>query len=399
MIQSSRNSGRGRIGTRLRIGQGRDPGMARNKRQSVVFQLRSLTGGVGIVVARLAKEFERLGVDVAVVCEKPLHRAVTSFPDTIDVESTGSIMKASGFLRMLAFLARRRPDHVITNDRRSNVAAIRAKRVLRLRGAVSNVLHDTYSVALQFKSEEDQRAQIRHYREIYPRNHRIFAVSRGVATAFAELSGLPPDRIDVTYNPMPALAQLRAQSEAPLHRWLEGPRRVPVIVSAGRLQHDQKNFAMLIRAFHRLRQQRAARLVIIGEGKDRARLEQLVTELGIAGDVDLPGWQQNPYPFYRNCDVFAHCSIHEGFGLAIAEALSLGARVVAMDCPHGPREILRDGEFGLLVPYKDEVAMAAALDRALQAPAPEAPSLAKHIARFDAESVARRYLDLLGIKF
>ncbi len=69
-----------------------------------------------------------------------------------------------------------------------------------------------------------------------------------------------------------------------------------------------------------------------------------------------------------------------------------------MDCPHGPREILRDGEFGLLVPYKDEVAMAAALDKALQTPAPEALLLAEHIAHFDAESVARRYLELLGIK-
>jgi len=372
--------------------------MAKDNGRNVVFQLRSLDGGVGIVVARLARGFERLGVEVAVVCEQPLHRAATSLPDTVTVFSTGSVMKIPGFMRLLAFLVRRRPDHILTNDRRSNVAAMTAKRLLRLRCAISSIVHDTYSVALQFKNEDDRRAQIRHYREVYPRNHRIFAVSHGAAKAFAELAGLPVQRIDVTYNPLPSQSQLREQAAAPLHRWLEPPRVVPVIVSAGRLQRDQKNCAMLVRAFHQLRQQRAARLIIIGDGKDRAGLEQLVAELGIAGDVDFPGWQRNPYPFYRSCDVFAHCSVHEGFGLAIAEALALGSRVVAVDCPHGPREILQDGRLGLLVPHGDVAALAAALGRSLEMQAPEAALLAEHVGRFDAETVARRYLGLLGIK-
>ncbi len=372
--------------------------MTDNKRQSVVFQLRSLAGGVGIVVSRLAREFERRGIEVAIVCERPLHLAVAPLPDNVRAVSTGSIMKFPGFMRLLAFFARRRPHHILTNDRRSNLAALNARRILRLRSEISSIVHDTYSIPLQLKNEEDRRGQLRHYREVYRKNHRIFAVSRGAAMAFAELSGVPPDRIDVTYNPLPSQSQLRAQAKRPDHRWLRGPRSVPVIVSAGRLQRDQKDFESVLRAFHRLRQQRPVRLIIIGDGKDRPRLEQLVDQLGIAADVDLPGWQQNPYPFYRACDVFAHCSVHEGFGLAIAEALALGARVVATDCPHGPREILRDGRLGLLVPNGDVAAFAAALEQSLQMRAPETALVARHIARFDAESVARRYLGCLGIE-
>lgn len=364
----------------------------------MVFQLRSLSGGIGIVVARLATEFERLGVDVGILCEKTPGSSVSVLPSTIDVECTGSTMKARGFLRLLAYLRRRRPDHVITNDRRANVAAISAKRILLSRTAITSVVHDTYSIAMRSKSEDDQRTQIRQYRRFYPYNDRIISVSRGAGEDFAALANIAADRIDVIYNPLPLRSELETPAASSGHRWLTTEETVPVIVGAGRLQREQKNFALLLRAFSLLLKQRKARLIIIGEGKDRARLERLATELGVQQDVDMPGWQKNAYAFFRESSVYAHCSVHEGFGLAISEALALGARVVATDCPHGPREILDDGRLGLLVPPGDESAMAAALASALEMPRPDSVLLAEHKRRFDVTSIAHQYLTLLGIE-
>jgi glycosyltransferase involved in cell wall biosynthesis len=236
----------------------------------VVFQLRSLSGGIGIVVARLATEFERLGVDVGILCEKPPGSSVSVLPSTIDVECTGSTMKARGFLRLLAYLRRRRPDHVITNDRRANVAAISAKRILLSRTAITSVVHDTYSIAMRSKSEDDQRTQIRQYRRFYPYNDRIISVSRGAGEDFAALANIAADRIDVIYNPLPLRNELETSAASSGHRWLTMEETVPVIVGAGRLQREQKNFALLLRAFSLLLKQRKARLIIIGEGKDRA---------------------------------------------------------------------------------------------------------------------------------
>lgn len=372
--------------------------MVESNRRSVVFQLRSLSGGIGVVVARLATEFERLGVDVSVLCEKPVTGSVSVLPATINVECTGSTMKARGFLRLLAYLRRRRPDHVITNDRRANVAAITAKRILLSRAAITSVVHDTYSIAMRSKSEHDKRTQLRHYRQFYRYNDRIISVSRGAREDFAALANIAPDSIDVIYNPLPPRSELETPAAPSGHRWLIPEKTVPVIVGAGRLQREQKNFALLLRAFSLLQKQRKARLIIIGEGRDRERLERLATDLGIQQDVDMPGWQQNAYAFFRESSVYAHCSVHEGFGLAISEALALGTRVVATDCPHGPREILDDGRLGLLVPPGDESAMAVALASALEMPRPDADLLEEHKRRFDVTSIAHQYLTLLGIE-
>ena len=67
--------------------------------------------------------------------------------------------------------------------------------------------------------------------------------------------------------------------------------------------------------------------------------------------------------------MFALCSRYEGFALVLLEALAAGVPTVAMDCPAGPREILRDGEAGVLVPEGDEIAMQAAIAELLAEPA------------------------------
>ena len=161
----------------------------------------------------------------------------------------------------------------------------------------------------------------------------------------------------------------------------------------GRLTR-QKDFATLIRAFARVRQGLPARLIVLGEGEDRDDLEALCRSLGVAADVDLPGFVANPYAILARARLFVLSSRWEGLPGALIEALACGARVVATDCPSGPREILDDGRYGQLVAVEDEVALAdamrAALDGSFVAADPDA-----WIDRFDAEANTDRYLELL----
>ncbi len=369
----------------------------RDRRRPVMFFLNSLSGGVGIVVARLCAEFERRGIAVCVVAEKPGVITAPELPPAVEVVVTGRVTRVRGFMRLVQTLWRIRPQHIVCNERRSTVAAFRATGVALLDIPVSAIVHDTYSVALRRKTDTDQRSQERHYRTFYPRLRSIVAVSRGTARDFAALAEIPPGRVDVIYNPVPSWQELGTQNDVTGHRWFGANEAVPVIVSAGRLQCDQKDFATLLLAFRRLRQQREARLILLGEGRDRPHLERLVHELGIEGDVDMPGRVSRPYSYYREAAVFAHCSLHEGFGLAIAEALACGARVVAADCPHGPREILRDGELGGLFTAGDDVAMTVALSTALDSPAPSREAVQASLDRFRVATVADRYLEVLGI--
>jgi len=110
-----------------------------------------------------------------------------------------------------------------------------------------------------------------------------------------------------------------------------------------------------------VRQQRKARLLIIGEGNERAGLEQLACDLNLGQDVAFPGYLHNPYPQLSRAAVFVLSSAYEGLPNALLEALALRIPVVSTDCESGPREILAGGRYGRLVPVGDRYAMARAI--------------------------------------
>jgi len=107
-------------------------------------------------------------------------------------------------------------------------------------------------------------------------------------------------------------------------------------------------------------------LVILGEGPERTRLEELIREQDLATAVHLKGWVSNPYPYYRAADAFALSSDFEGMPNVILEALAFDLPVVSTDCPSGPREILTSPDLGYLVPCGNEISFAAALIQALR---------------------------------
>ncbi|ROQ90783.1 glycosyltransferase [Desulfosoma caldarium] len=137
----------------------------------------------------------------------------------------------------------------------------------------------------------------------------------------------------------------------------------PVLIGVGRLC-GQKAFHRLIRAHAALRGQGIDHhLVIVGEGPERVKLQELILDLGVESSAFLPGHVANPWPWLCHAQIFALCSRYEGLPLALMEAMKAGLPCVAMDCPGGLREVLQNGAFGLLTPAEDEGAFQAALAR------------------------------------
>jgi len=230
-------------------------------------------------------------------------------------------------------------------------------------------------------------------REWYPRAAGIAAVSDGVADDLAQLAALPRERIVTIHNPL-GVARLHARAaESPPEPWLADASAPPVILGVGRLT-AAKDFITLIRAFARLRAQREARLVILGDGPQRLRLALEARRLGVARDVKLAGYAPNPFAYMARARVFALSSRYEGMPNVLREALACGANVVATDCPSGSAEALQQGALGRLVRVGDADAMARALLAALEDPRDEA-LIAARVASVSHGDGAERYLELL----
>ncbi|MBS4074258.1 glycosyltransferase [Ameyamaea chiangmaiensis] len=141
------------------------------------------------------------------------------------------------------------------------------------------------------------------------------------------------------------------------------PPSAPLVLALGRL-HTNKAFDVLIPAMRRVPD---AHLVIAGEGPERAALEALARQCGVAARVHMPGWVQQTAGLLAACDVLVCPSRHEPLGNVVIEAFSAGRPVVAARA-QGPVELITPGEDGLLVPLEDFDALGNAIASVVEAP-------------------------------
>jgi glycosyltransferase involved in cell wall biosynthesis len=350
------------------------------------------TGGVERVFANLAGGLLRQGVEVDFIVGRAGGDMAAALERAIPLYDLQSDRMMHSIRQLAKYLREREPDALIAGMTHSTAAAVLARAAAGRRTRIIATEHNTMSRIVANTSGLKYRLMPLWSRWALNSADAIVAVSAGVADDVSTQTGIPRDRFRVIYNPVITSA-LRSSAAAPLdHPWFR-PGEPPVILTVGRLD-KQKDFPMLIRAFHLVRQTRPARLVILGEGPDRNRIEKAVAHLGLSADISLPGSEANPYRFMSRSAVFAFSSQWEGFGVALLEALALGMPVVSTNCPHGPAEILCNGKYGALVPPGDHEAMSRALLNALDNPM--RPDCSTHLQQFTIENVALNYLSLIN---
>lgn len=253
-----------------------------------------------------------------------------------------------GYIRRLGRQIRiDKPDVIVAHADRTNVATLIA--ALGTRTPVVAVEHVDPSV------HGITRVWAMLRRSTYPLAARLVGVSSGVSATLAASYG--SEKVRTIFNPVTLPAVTRTPS-----------RDISRLVAMGRLTR-QKGFDVLLDAVAMLVPQRPGlSLTIWGEGEERMALIEQARRLGIDGRVRLAGFTAIPHEALLDGGLFVLASRYEGFGLALAEAMSLGLPVIATDCPSGPADIVRHGDDGLLVPPNDPRALADAIARLIDDP-------------------------------
>lgn len=308
-------------------------------------------GGAERVAINLAQGFIDLGIATDLVTVSGRGEFAGQVPPGVRLVDLDASRVILGVPALAAYLRRARPSAVIAFMDHACIAALLARRVSGVSTRIICTVHNTLTQATSNSSNLRNRLLPMLLRAFYPSADAVVAVSHGVARDLSTATGFPLSRIKVIYNPVITDALTSAGAGAPSHPWFSdgGPS---VVLGVGRLT-AQKNFGSLIRAFAAVRRQRPARLLVLGEGEERPALEALVSELGVGADVALPGFLAGAQACMARAAVFVLSSAWEGLPTVLIEALAAGATVVSTDCPSGPREILRGGELGRLVPTGD----------------------------------------------
>ncbi|MGE0822388.1 MAG: glycosyltransferase [Candidatus Binatia bacterium] len=295
---------------------------------------------------------------------------------------------------LVRYLQQQTPDALVSAKTYPNLAALWARRLAHVSTRIVITERTNLSHEVQLRTREwrwQWHALPRVIRHLYPWADAIVSVSDGVADDLCATTGLSRDRVRTIYNPVVTHNLITQAQLPPPHPWFQDGNP-PVILAAGRLE-AQKDFSTLLAAFARVRAVRAARLVILGEGKERARLAALARNLGVAADVAFPGFVDNPFPYMAQAAVFVLSSTHEGLPGVLIQAMACGCPVVSTDCPSGPREVLAEGRIAPLVPVGDVSALAGAILATLQAP-PSRETLRAHATQFSAERAVSQYLEV-----
>lgn len=307
-------------------------------------------------------------------------------------------LRAGRAVRSLVPLARylrtRRPRVLLSTRDHANTVALLARQISRVDTRVviriANVLSTSFACSQVGRARFILAPLVKRF---YRRADEVIAVSRGVAEDAIKFASLSRDHVVVINNPVQVdrvVERARAQLE---ETWFV-PGAPPVVLGVGRLT-EQKDFGTLIRAFALVIKERDARLIILGEGEERDKLESLVAELNLQSYVLMPGFATNPYAYMARAAVFVLSSKWEGFPNAMLEAIAVGTPIVATDCVAGPADILEDGRYGQLIPVGDHEAMARAIVTQFDGGPGPRTDLQARAADFSHEAIVAQYESLL----
>lgn len=329
-----------------------------------VFTQDFMGGGAERMMINLANGMADKGhtVDLIVVRNHgPYKNLIDS---NINIVTLGGKKVLFSIWGLTRYLKKEKPEILYSTLKHVNIAAILANKLSG--NKTKTVIREACHLLTTGNKQILQKIAYCLVPIFYKKADAIVAVSEGVAESIVEYCNIPFDRIHILPNPSVTNELIEKSKKLPKHPFFNN-KNTKVILGVGRLTY-QKNFDHLIKAFSLLQKEseQNIKLIILGDGEDRSMLEKLVRDLNLHESVSLPGFVDNPYSYMKKASLFVLSSRFEGSPNVLVEAMACGTPVISTDCPSGPKQILDDGKFGLLIPINDKKKLSDAMNHSIQ---------------------------------
>jgi glycosyltransferase involved in cell wall biosynthesis len=228
----------------------------------------------------------------------------------------------------------------------------------------------------------------------YKKSDKVIANSYDTGMDLVRNNIVAQEKIEVIGNPVLPVNVYQLGEEHTNHPWLLDPN-LKVLLSVGRLTY-QKQHDLLIDTINILKRTNSnIRLIILGQGELYKELQTQISLLLLEDYVEIVEPVDNPYPFYKNADLFVLASRYEGFGNVLVEAMAFGLNIVCNNCLGGPKTLLKDGSLGMLVDNSTPELFAQAINSQLNTGLVSYESLVENSKQYSTDAIADKYLKVL----
>ncbi|PMO35752.1 glycosyltransferase [Vibrio breoganii] len=324
---------------------------------------RLSTGGAAKVMYSLAQELQNSGHEphFLLMNDHNVYKDVTSIP--VHVCFPGRHRKLNGLLsaNAMADVLKEKISDIekevgnfhffLSNLDKTNLLMIKSQV-----SPLYVVVHASVRAELQRHAKLGPIKYLRKLRAKKALNEQnVITVSEGIEGEIKNIAFINPKTIKTIYNPFNFSEIIEKSNEENKH--------IPdaeYLIHVGRFV-KQKRHDVLFDAISKMKNKLPVVLLVNNEDKVR----KLAEKYNVADRVILPGHQTNPYPWIKNAKAMVLSSDFEGLPTVLIESLICGTPIVSTDCPHGPKEILREQLSSYLVPVQDSSALANAVDNIL----------------------------------
>lgn len=359
-------------------------------------------GGAERITLNFAEQFSKLGHDVHVFLVKNEIQHVTKDAQyqIHPVSEDGEFSKNKFFNKLELAKRLKNKVHSIEKsdgkeflffissaedmDRLSKMAGL-DNTIIRYRNSIKVYLQSKIGNKQGLKKIERTIRWKRKFKSVYAGRH-IVTVSKALIDEFDELN-IRSKSIRNIYNPFD-FDTIRKRASEPVNYPDE-----PYIIYVAKLE-NRKRQDVLLRAYAEAKA--SQKLVLLGgvytdsDIQWQNDMKALAKELGIEEKVVFAGFDQNPYPWIKNAQLFVMSSDSEGLPTVLIESLIVGTKVVSTNCPTGPSEILTGQLASYLSPVGESGPLAVNIVRALE----EYPEIDESlISQYRSEMVAKAYIE------